>query len=165
MRKIEMARETNAIVAQYYSMLNMPPEEAQVYLEDIRARVDEMGFDLGELIEAGLMRLGGISDAVMAAAVKEPKPYSNVDSASWPMAIEYELRWSADWMTWSQRTFLQRMLCDPFVTAHEMARIEAIISNVRKEQRLQGEEDARALTEAKAAENVPPSTSQFNFDD
>lgn len=155
MHKFGIAREIRAIVEQLQHMKNMSPDDIDAHLEDIRARIDAMGFNLEGVVRTGLIRLGRIPADMMKIVDQELPVVTFVTVHNCFQEIQEALRLRSDLISWPDRTFLNIMQCDPFISSRELARVEQIISDAYVKEAL-----AETEWEESRDADAPP---QFRF--
>ncbi|MGN6620833.1 MAG: hypothetical protein ACTHKR_07205 [Sphingomonas sp.] len=138
-------------------MKTMDDMHVPVHLEDIRARLDFMGFTLEDVVKAGLYRLGRVSAKIGRWADQGYYPAAYLTTANWRDGIEDALACFSEDLAWDRRTFLKTLLTHDSITPQELSRANGIIEVMYAQ--LAAEE-----REEEAADKGPPPLDQLNLD-
>ena len=132
MDKITTAREAIAIGDQFDLMKDVPCDHLDVYLQDVRARLDLLGFTLEDVVRTGVQKLANLSNLDMNEARRfwEPEPF--VRTSNWEEAIRTVLLPDrAEFLSWADRAFVEKMLISyGSITPDELYRVDRIVRDV-----------------------------------
>lgn len=136
-----MAREANEIVAILDRMKWMDDQHVPIHLEDVRARLDGMGFTLEDVVRAGVYRLGRVTAKIGHWAEVAYRAPVYLTTNNWRDEIQLALEWHEESLDWKHRTFLKCLLTKDELAPHElnyanslMEGISCIITEDRKEE-------------------------------
>lgn len=155
MHKYAIAREAKLLREQLDFMKSLEGEAVDVYLEDVRARIARMGFDLEDVVAAGLHRLGRVSSSTIAIVEREPDFPSLVTDRNWREEALRAIHFRSEYIRWADSTFLRCRLAMPEISSRDMQRVDAIIAYAY-------EQEGRSLMEAQYPATAP--ADQFPLD-
>ncbi len=115
-----MAREANQIVAILDRMKCMDDQHIPIHLEDVRARLNWMGFTLEDVVRAGIYRLGRVTAKIGYWAEMAYLPPVYLTTYNWREQIQERLKAHGECLDWKHRTFLKCLLTQKGITPHEL---------------------------------------------
>lgn len=154
-----MAHEANEIVTILERTKWMSDQHIPIHLEDVRARLDWMGFTLEDVVKAGIYRLGRVATKFGRWADISYRPPVHLTTDNWRVEIEQALEWHGESLEWKHRTFLKCLLTKGGLAPHELSYANSLMSKIWDIITESWEEE-----EEEAVGDAPPPNEQMTLD-